>query len=141
MVAPRNGANGNGGRSLGAMLATWVPIGVGAVGVFAAILNFFIQIHTNSADIDELKAEIARLHTDIGQARADSTRDHDQITTLELSLREIETQFCAADAKVALFHSYDLRFEAVFYEKLFGIPLPIANAVYPQVGHCAGAEK
>lgn len=57
----------------------------------------------------------------------------DRLTRIEVSLSEIETQFCAADITRNLMHANDLRNFAILYKKVYGEDYPIGNVYYPTI--------
>lgn len=57
----------------------------------------------------------------------------DRLTKIEVSLNEIETQFCAQDIVRNLMHANDLRNISLLWEKQYGTPYPIGNAYYPTI--------
>jgi hypothetical protein len=57
----------------------------------------------------------------------------DRLTKIEVSLNEIETQFCAEDIVRNLMHANDLRNTSILWEKQFGTKYPTDNAYYPTI--------
>lgn len=69
----------------------------------------------------------------IGAIVVQSYNQQDRLTKIEVSLNEIETQFCAQDIVRNLMHANDLRNLSILWEKQFGTPYPISNAYYPTI--------
>lgn len=76
----------------------------------------------------------------VDQLQKTEAAEATQLAGLQRDLVEIETQFCAEDQKIAIFHAYELRFDSMFFLKAFGEAMPIDNAVYPNVGKCAASK-
>lgn len=122
----------------------WVAWATGiaaAVGIIAFVSTTLLQLGNQGHDATDALAlgqrnldRINRMDTAIAKLTSD-------LEATRQALIEIETQFCGEDAKIALMHSYDLRFESMLWEKTYGQPIPIANAVYPPVDRCQQASQ
>ncbi len=88
------------------------------------------QVATVAGSTSEMRVQQERVADRVVSIRSD-------ITGLNAALVEIETQFCAIDGRIALIHSYDLRFESMLFTKVFGQEIPTANATYPAIGRCS----
>lgn len=128
-VAP----NGNG-------TARW-QLWVSAVGVGSIILGslFWLntQIVTLSRETEDLKAQLVaqnlrveRLDTRLQQAQT-------AIGVMGSDMKEIDTQLRASVDDRNLSHAWDLRIQAMLWEKAFGgkSHLPTDNAVYPNIAN------
>jgi hypothetical protein len=59
------------------------------------------------------------------------------VGTLYSKMDEIETQFCEMDSIHNLMHAYDMRMQAVLFDKLFpDSKWPTDNSYYPSIGKC-----
>jgi hypothetical protein len=126
----------------------WQPIGITVGAMFPVVSMVAIIIIVYVASIvnplanntaafgkqaSDIEDQLHRVQTDFASEVAERKAAS---AAFKVSLAEIETQFCSMDQKIAIFHSYDLRLEAIALKKSWGIDLPIANAVYPPVGRC-----
>lgn len=57
----------------------------------------------------------------------------DRLTKIEVSMNEIETQFCSQDIVRNLMHANDMRIVSQLWEKEFGVKFPTDNAYYPTI--------
>lgn len=74
----------------------------------------------------ELDAKVAQLEAVV----ADHTAS---LRVVRSDLREVETQFRAADQIRNLTHATDMRIQAMLWRKTFGAEYPVGNAYYPQI--------
>lgn len=65
----------------------------------------------------------------------------ERITRLEVSMNEIETQFCAMDIVRNLMHANDMRNASMLWEKVYGSKIPTDNAYYPVICNRRASQK
>ncbi|MDE2096395.1 MAG: hypothetical protein KGL39_04050 [Patescibacteria group bacterium] len=105
LSSPDNGGNGNGTTKW----ATWIS----ALAALALVIGGFATwISNQDNQISTLKSSQTAL-----------TRD----------LREVETQFCAADIIRNLMHNDDRRQIATMWEKVFGTRMPNDGSYNPTI--------
>ena len=92
----------------------------GGITVLGAVFFFFVRLEATVQQVDDLQRSNLQ----------------NRMTTIETRMTEIETQFCEGDNVRNLIHSYDLRIEAMLWNKAFKSPLPISQAFYPAIGRC-----
>lgn len=131
-----------------------------------SISNLNIQAGQNSTTIKALLDQVSTIQQHSATSleadsasRVDRGQINDRVSKLEnemsgeiaerrsqnadtkTSLREVETQFCAADQTRNLMHAYDMRVEALLWEKSFASRLPTDNAYYPTICNPDGTER
>lgn len=108
-------------------------IGAAAVllGIFGSIISFFVQIGTLSAASTTQADHIASLEKRLANANQQIGTLNIQATKQQSALVEIEVQFCATSHVMNLMHAFDIRTEALLWDKTFGATFPTAPVYLP----------
>lgn len=122
-MATTSSGNGVGRIAMLLGMATSTVVIIGVIGS-----TFFVAFSTrsNSEALAMQSIQITAMQSRIEVL----TR---RVSSQELALNEVETQFCASDNLRNEMHARDLRDFAVVFEKVFGQKFPIENAFYARV--------
>lgn len=95
----------------------------GAIFWVSGIAN---EVNQNKESLDSQERRLNDIATDLRQSDL-------QTNGMTRDLKEVETQFCAADIIRNLTHASDLRNTAMLWYKVYGITYPTDNAYYPTI--------
>lgn len=122
-------ANGNGYSRAG----FYVAVGGAGFSMLAALVAIVFWVGGIASDVASNKATLANDERRMETITSD-LRTNDLLTSnITRDLREVETQFCAADIIRNLMHASDLRTTSELWQKIYGHPFPTDNAYYPQI--------
>ena len=123
MTAPVNGA----ARQI------WVSIAGLGFTVAAALVTAILWIGAISSDVKSNKDDLVSVHRDQSETHAEVRQIQIDLTKLQTSQIETETQFCASDIVRNLMHANDLREIAMLHNAVFHTTYPTDNSYYPQI--------
>lgn len=104
--------------------------------LLGALVTFAVSIANLRSDVDNGRIRIADLEQRLLATNNRYSDLTNQVTAIQRDLKEIETQFCAADDVRNLSHATDLRIFAMLWEKVYMSHFPTDNAFYPKIGRC-----
>lgn len=117
--------NGNGYARVGVYAS--------AISAGALLIAAFIWIGTIASEVSQNTAAHVAISARLSLVEADQRQVQVNITKLETSQIETETQFCASDIVRNLIHANDLREIAMLHNAVFHTVYPTDNAYYPVI--------
>lgn len=110
-----------------ALIASIVGSGLLLLGAIGGFFYVAFQTRANSDRLDTQDRDIASI-------RATAADNRSRLSSNEMALNEIETQFCGEDIVRNLMHANDLRVQSMLWAKAFpGSEFPTNNAYYPNI--------
>jgi hypothetical protein len=114
-------------------LAMWLGIAGSAIVIGGSALSVITNMTAQSLTLSQHTTKLADLEKDLFDTRGIVNDLRSQVSSLRVSLNEIETQFCAEDIVRNLMHENNTRLQSAIYQKVFGQPLATDNAYYPVI--------
>jgi hypothetical protein len=119
-------SNGMRWQTVTGIVSIVVVISIAAAGIvvqFGALSQQIVDLQSANHEInDRVRANEERIAA-LGSSAV----------SINMSLKEVETQFCASDIVRNLMHANDLREVSLLWQKIFGTPYPTDNAYYPSI--------
>ncbi len=109
----------------------WVSLASIGVVVLGSLMVLYFTAFSALAKVDALEIRVALMENTAGATRTD-------VSVIRRDLREIETQFRAADQVRNIMHANDLRTMSMLWKKAFNADYPISNAYYPTIAQDKG---
>lgn len=118
-------SNGNGYTRIGVYAS--------AASALFVVVAAFIWIGTIASQVSQNSAAHGALALRLGAVEVMQRQTQIDITRLETSQVETETQFCASDIVRNLMHANDMREIAMLHNAVFHTTYPTDNAYYPVI--------